>query len=434
MFVVSFPHQIFLSYSRKDAEAVLRFRDLLEQTGAGPVWLDLDRINGGAQWRETLAEAIESAKVLILCATRASVASKVVQREALYARRQSVPVFIVRFEDGVALPKALDFEFGNEHYAAWNPADSEIPFPIHRTLAGFGIHSVVYETYEGLGKARHADTIRKIDALPHLMDRDAQKTPYERFVAAGKTVMRQRPWVVLLHGSKEQLLPEFQRVLVEDRLKTVLEEENFPLHGLNVIDPITIPLPQIKARDLDSPVSVLAQRLRLSRAATRDDLARYFSQHPGVCQVATFSLDVDDADFAAFKGFLHRFLGYWEKFPEIGRSPVLIKVAVSSSSRSGPRSKVCRHLADLARQRPFRQGNAWCALPCLDDVRDEEAALWADQQPVRELLELLELGVSGGQAMIRKIYSEHQTDRLPMIRLAPVIRDHLHDRLHKRFN
>jgi len=70
----------------------------------------------------------------------------------------------------------------------------------------------------------------------------------------------------------------------------------------------------------------------------------------------------------------------------------------------------------------------------LDDVRDGEAALWADQQPVRELLELLELGVSGGQAMIRKIYSEHKTDRLPMIRLAPVIRDHLHDRLHKRFN
>ncbi|RFC42711.1 MAG: hypothetical protein DVB23_002984, partial [Verrucomicrobia bacterium] len=101
----------------------------------------------------------------------------------------------------------------------------------------------------------------------------------------------------------------------------VLEEENFSLHGLNVIDPITIPLPQMKARDLESPVSVLAQRLRLSRAATRDDLARYFSQHPGVCQVATFSLDVDDADFGAFKGFLHHFLAYWEKFPEIGRSP-----------------------------------------------------------------------------------------------------------------
>ena len=431
--MVSSGHNIFLSYSRRDAEAVLRFRDLLEQTGAGPVWLDLDRINGGDHWRETLADAIESVKVLVLCATKASVESKVVQREALYARRKNVPVFIIRFEDAVTLPKALDFEFGNEHYTTWNPSAPEIPFPIHRTLAGFGIRSSVFETYEGLGKARHAETIRKIDALPHLIDRDAQKVPYERFVAAGKTGARQRPWVVLLHGAKDQLLPEFQRVLVENRLKTVLEEENFALDGLNVIDPIVVPVTQMKARDLDSPISVLAQKLRLSRAANGEDLARHFTQHPGICQVATFSLDVDDGDFGHFKGYLNRLLAYWEKFPDIGRSPVMIKVAVSSASRLGPRSKVCRHLVDVAKGRAFRQGTHWCALPGLEDVRDSEATHWADQQPVRELLERLELGVSGGQAMIRKIYAEHKTDRLPMIRLAPVIRDLLHERLHQRF-
>ena len=57
-------HQVFISYSRKDVEAVGAIRDILEQNGIS-YWIDKEGIFSGENYKEVIVDAIETSKAVI---------------------------------------------------------------------------------------------------------------------------------------------------------------------------------------------------------------------------------------------------------------------------------------------------------------------------------------------------------------------------------
>ena len=51
------PHDVFISYSRKDAARVGEVMDFLKASGVS-VWIDKAGIDGGCDWSEEIVKAI----------------------------------------------------------------------------------------------------------------------------------------------------------------------------------------------------------------------------------------------------------------------------------------------------------------------------------------------------------------------------------------
>tara|TARA_R110002096_G_scaffold147220_16_gene306980 strand:+ start:17295 stop:18614 length:1320 start_codon:yes stop_codon:yes gene_type:complete len=428
-------YEVFLSFSRKDYESVVRFKQLLAEVGI-PVWFDEERIEGGEEWRETIPNAIERSKVVILAATQNSVESAVVQREILYARRNNTAVVFVYLDapKSVTLPKKVDFEFGNDHYLTQDPQADAVAFAILRALAkNHGVSSTVYEDHIARLNARNAETLQQIDLLPDLLDRTGQTRAYQIFVSKGKAKLTgSRPWLFLIHGPKPQLLPDFRRALVRYHLKTVLEEENFDCCAPKREKPIEITRGEVRSRDREALTFALAERFKLPRSASETQIAQFFSNHAQSCHVAVFHVNLAEEDYGAFKKFIRFYHKYWEDFPPVGNAAVLVKLAVSySQPRRGRSSRIGRHCEALKKSKLFANGGS-CALEGLTDVPDDQAFLWSGQAPVRQLLDKLRLSEADADAAIRKIYREHGKEELPMSHLAPALREWLIEQLYKQ--
>ena len=77
---------VFLSYNREDLRAATRLVERLRATGLG-VWWDAD-IPPDAPWEATIEQALAEARVVLVCWSRAAVASDNVRSEARWAREQ----------------------------------------------------------------------------------------------------------------------------------------------------------------------------------------------------------------------------------------------------------------------------------------------------------------------------------------------------------
>jgi hypothetical protein len=73
------PRRVFISYSRKDgSETARRLCDTLTDAGCD-VWLDTDRIPGGASWTKDIERALNNCHVLLAVLTEGSFVSGVVR-------------------------------------------------------------------------------------------------------------------------------------------------------------------------------------------------------------------------------------------------------------------------------------------------------------------------------------------------------------------
>lgn len=89
-------HQVFISYSRKDKEAVDSIKAILDEYQI-PYWIDKEGIFSGENYKEVIVDAIEVAKVVIFVSSANSNASINVIRELGYAvqqRRTIIPVLL----------------------------------------------------------------------------------------------------------------------------------------------------------------------------------------------------------------------------------------------------------------------------------------------------------------------------------------------------
>lgn len=91
-------YDVFVSYARHDLERVRLWTDELEQ-GKVSAFFDLVSLHAGAKWPKEIADAIHSAKVVMLFVSRSSLASEFVPRELALAMELKKPILPVFLED-----------------------------------------------------------------------------------------------------------------------------------------------------------------------------------------------------------------------------------------------------------------------------------------------------------------------------------------------
>ena len=104
--------KIFISYARKDYDAVVRLRDeIFRRTGVRP-WMDVSGIETGTQFADVIAKAIDGCELLIFVMSSNSVESPWTQKEVMYALNHKKKIYPVVIDD-VRLPRKLDLLFAD---------------------------------------------------------------------------------------------------------------------------------------------------------------------------------------------------------------------------------------------------------------------------------------------------------------------------------
>lgn len=91
-------HQVFISYSRKDAEAVNTIREILDRNGIS-YWIDKEGVFSGVNYKEVIVDAIETANAVLFVSSVNSNASINVIRELGYAVKQRRTIIPVMLDD-----------------------------------------------------------------------------------------------------------------------------------------------------------------------------------------------------------------------------------------------------------------------------------------------------------------------------------------------
>lgn len=91
-------HQVFISYSRRDEQAIGDIKAILEEHQI-PYWIDKEGIFSGENYKEVIVDAIEVAKVVIFVSSANSNASINVIRELGYAVQQRKTIIPVLLDD-----------------------------------------------------------------------------------------------------------------------------------------------------------------------------------------------------------------------------------------------------------------------------------------------------------------------------------------------
>lgn len=102
--------RIFLSYSRSNGKEAKTLGDSLQNLGI-TVWQDVSGIPGGAQWRDSLVEALGKSDLLVFLMTEDSLASKWVRRELEFADGKGIPIVPVVMGE-IAVPDWFSLQFG----------------------------------------------------------------------------------------------------------------------------------------------------------------------------------------------------------------------------------------------------------------------------------------------------------------------------------
>src|SRR5881392_1192575 len=102
------PHEVFISYSRKDKDFVRRLDEALKSRGR-EAWVDWEDIRPTEEWMQAIYAAIEAADTFVFVITPDSVASVVCGREITHAaahNKRLVPI-VAREVDAAAVPEPL---------------------------------------------------------------------------------------------------------------------------------------------------------------------------------------------------------------------------------------------------------------------------------------------------------------------------------------
>jgi len=91
-------HQVFISYSRKDADAANAIREILEQNGIS-YWIDKEGIFSGENYKEVIVDAIETSKAVVFVSSVHSNASINVIRELGYSVQQNKTIIPIMLDD-----------------------------------------------------------------------------------------------------------------------------------------------------------------------------------------------------------------------------------------------------------------------------------------------------------------------------------------------
>ncbi len=112
------PHDIFISYSRRDLAAVKPIKEELEVQGFS-CWMDLEGIESGAEeFTKCIVSAIESSSAFLFLLSASSQSSEWSLKELRFAKESKKRVVLVRFTDDAMTP-VFSFNFGGSDIIDW---------------------------------------------------------------------------------------------------------------------------------------------------------------------------------------------------------------------------------------------------------------------------------------------------------------------------
>lgn len=101
-------HDVFISYSRKDSEIVRRFADELGKAGFS-VWMDVDGIESGDEFKKIIAAAIRESMVFLFFSSAASNKSEWTVKEVNYAIKRKIQIIPIKL-DNADYNESVDFD------------------------------------------------------------------------------------------------------------------------------------------------------------------------------------------------------------------------------------------------------------------------------------------------------------------------------------
>lgn len=106
--------KIFVSYSRRDKEAVMRHAELFRANGID-AWVDESGINASSEWAEQIVHAITECDVFILFLSKTSVESENVRKEIGVAASLNKKILPLKIEE-VEIPPSLLYHLNSIHF------------------------------------------------------------------------------------------------------------------------------------------------------------------------------------------------------------------------------------------------------------------------------------------------------------------------------
>lgn len=132
---------VFISYSRDDVDRVLDLAARLRNAGVN-MWIDQGGIDGAALWGESIVNALEGAKVLLLMVTESAVRSHNVAKEVMLTSERKGHILPVLLEP-TNIPPSLRYPLaGIQHIEYFRGDPDENLTSIVRSLERLGVRVV----------------------------------------------------------------------------------------------------------------------------------------------------------------------------------------------------------------------------------------------------------------------------------------------------
>lgn len=110
--------EVFISYSRKDGDAVKPIYDQLEKAGY-KCWLDVDGMYSGVSYKKVIVDAIKQSKVLLFMSSENSNKSRNVVSEVSLAMEYGKKIIPVRF-DNSSYDESIEYDLINYDYVTFD--------------------------------------------------------------------------------------------------------------------------------------------------------------------------------------------------------------------------------------------------------------------------------------------------------------------------
>ena len=113
-------YDIFISYSRKDFKVVSKIAQKVSDAGYS-VWMDVDGIESGDEFKSKIAFAIKNSKLFLFFSSLASNKSEWTVKEVNYAIKKKIPIIPIRL-DNADYNDSVDFELAGLDFIQYDGA------------------------------------------------------------------------------------------------------------------------------------------------------------------------------------------------------------------------------------------------------------------------------------------------------------------------
>ena len=113
-------YDIFISYSRKDFKVVSKIAQKVSDAGYS-VWMDVDGIESGDEFKSKIAFAIKNSKLFLFFSSLASNKSEWTVKEVNYAIKKKIPIIPIRL-DNADYNDSVDFDLAGLDFIQYDDA------------------------------------------------------------------------------------------------------------------------------------------------------------------------------------------------------------------------------------------------------------------------------------------------------------------------